>query len=374
MRGKGYDRAVSEKEVVRSLVKWFRLSARELPWRGAQRDPYHVLVSELMLQQTQVDRVVPKFQEFITRFPSIASLAEASEEEVLSSWSGLGYYRRARNLHSAAKAVAKTGGEIPRDLKLLRALPGVGAYTAAAVASLAYGVDAPVLDGNVMRVASRVLAREGDPRTAVGTRVLTDWVSSVIAAHGGSSAEVNEALMELGAVVCTPKSPRCDRCPIAATCQAHRQGRSEEYPHGSSTRSARPIEELDWLAACCVDDHGHWLLKRVDTGAVLRRLWLPPLDKDGLSDDPITQALSLVPGIIGKSKEAKRPRRGRAGGVIYESVRHSITFRRIKVIPVRIDVAKLVLPQGDWAWADPRDPGRPTSSLLGKLASRLAEG
>lgn len=374
MRGNEYDRNVREKEVVRSLVKWFRRCARELPWRGAVRDPYHVLVSELMLQQTQVDRVVLRFLDFIKRFPTITQLAEATEEEVLASWSGLGYYRRALNLHRAARIVTRTGGEVPRDVESLRALPGVGAYTAAAVASLAYGLDAPVLDGNVMRVASRILARESDPRSAAETRLLTDWVSSLIRAHDGSSAEVNEALMELGAVVCTPKSPACGRCSVSSGCLAHAQGRPEAYPRLSRSRSARPSEELHWLAACCIDGHGHWLLKRVDTGPVLRRLWIPPLDQTGLGDDPIDRAISLVPGIIGGSKGVNATRPRRVEGVICEAVRHSITFRRITVIPVRIDVEHLVLPEGAWAWADPLDPGRPTSSLLGKLAARLAEG
>ena len=153
---------------VEALLAWFEANARVLPWRGSPRDPYLVLVSEIMLQQTQVDRVIPRFVEFADRFPNFNRLAAASEEEVLTLWSGLGYYRRARMLHRLAREVLSRGGKLPSTAAELETLPGVGPYTAAAVASLAFGEGVPVLDGNVMRVGARVLAMTDDPRSAAG--------------------------------------------------------------------------------------------------------------------------------------------------------------------------------------------------------------
>ncbi len=156
----------------RALVEWYRANARALPWRSDSRDPFHVVVSEFMLQQTQVDRVVPRFESFVARFPNFASLAAADEDEVVEEWSGLGYYRRARMLHRLAVAVADGGGDLPNSAAGLERLPGIGPYTAAAVASLAWGEKVPVLDGNTMRVGARVLALDSDPRSAEGRRRL----------------------------------------------------------------------------------------------------------------------------------------------------------------------------------------------------------
>jgi len=313
-----------------------------------------------MLQQTQVDRVVPRFRAFIDRFPTILELANADEDSVLEAWSGLGYYRRAKNLHRAAQTTTRSGYELPRTLDALLELPGVGPYTAAAVASLAFDVPAPVLDGNVIRVASRVRAHEGDPRAAAGQKALMAWVMSLMESEEcNKPGEVNEALMELGAVVCLPKAPQCSRCPLRASCRAHELERIEDFP--AQSRPGRPVEEQQWLAACCVDDKGRWLLKRIEEGPVLRRLWLPPLELSGVRDDPVAQARALVPGL-----------RVRVGTIV-EPVRHSITYRRISVVPVRFEARRLSSPGDGWVWADPTNPGRPTSSLLGKLARQVDE-
>jgi len=256
----------------RALVDWYRTCARDLPWRSEPRDPYLVLVSEIMLQQTQVDRVAPRFASFVERFPTFADLAAATEDEVLTAWSGLGYYRRGRNLHRLAREVAAGAGCLPRMASDLERLPGIGPYTAAAVASLAFGEAVPVLDGNVMRVGARVLAMETDPRSAAGRRRLETWVVGLM--EGAPPGQVNEALMELGAVVCRPVDPDCAVCPFADRCGAKAEGRPEAYP---PPRRRRAQVALRWVAACCVDREGAWLLRRIDEGPILRGLWLPPL-------------------------------------------------------------------------------------------------
>ncbi|MCG6964573.1 MAG: A/G-specific adenine glycosylase [Acidobacteria bacterium] len=335
----------------RRLLAWYRDAARELPWRVEPRDPYRVLVSELMLQQTQVDRVVPRFDAFMVRFPTLATLAEADVSKVLEAWSGLGYYRRARSLHRLAREVVARGSGLPQTAAELCALPGIGPYTAAAVASLAFGAAEPVLDGNVMRVAARFLTMGEEARRAPGRAKALRWVRGLM--EGAEPGRVNEALMELGATVCTPRAPACPLCPLREECRARVEGRPEEHP---PARRVREPEHLRWLAACAVSGRGRWLLRRVEAGAVLRGLWLPPFADAG-DGDVVATALGLLPFPVD-------------GGVSLPPVRHSITYRRISVVPVRVAVAReLPLPDG-WAWADPLVPGLPTSSLLAKLVRR----
>jgi len=337
-----------------SLRAWFETNARELPWRREPRDPYHVLVSEIMLQQTKVDRMVEYFEVFLARFPDLDVLAAAPEEEVLAVWSGLGYYRRARMLHQLAEEVTAGPGKLPQAASELVRLPGIGPYTAAAVASLAFGEKMPVLDGNVMRVGARVLAMEGDPRTSEGRRRLIEWVRGLMA--DSPPGEINEALMELGATVCTPTDPDCAGCPLAPECTARDEGRQESYP---PPRRRRPTIFLRWVAACCVDENGRWLLRRVDDGPILQGLWLPPLAELAPADDPGRTAVGLVPELQPES------------GEIFPALRHTITHRRIEVVPVRFAVDRFDPPSNGWRWVDPRDPEVPTSSLLLKLVESL---
>jgi A/G-specific adenine glycosylase len=335
---------------VEALLAWFEANARVLPWRGSPRDPYLVLVSEIMLQQTQVDRVIPRFVEFADRFPNFNRLAAASEEEVLTLWSGLGYYRRARMLHRLAREVLSRGGKLPSTAAELETLPGVGPYTAAAVASLAFGEGVPVLDGNVMRVGARVLAMTDDPRSAAGRTRLQRWICGLM--EGNPAGQVNEALMELGAVVCTPNEPECRICPLARVCGARAEGRPELYPR---PRRRRETVSLLWVAACAVDHEHQWLLRKVDHGPILRGLWLPPLAEIVTGDDPATIALGLLPGKVDSKPDTAR------------QVRHTITHRKIDVVPVRAEIGAVDPPSNDWRWADPMNPGVPTSSLLAKL-------
>jgi len=338
------------------LLQWYRSHARALPWRREPRDPYHVVVSEFMLQQTQVERVVPRFESFVRRFPTFEALAQASEEAVLAEWSGLGYYRRARTLHQLAREVVGRPDGLPKTAGELQKLPGIGPYTAAAVASLAFGHAEPVLDGNVIRVGARFLAMELDPRSAEGRRILRAWVSELIKIE--NPGQVNEALMELGATVCTPADPVCDHCPLGSVCEARELGRQAEFP---VPRPRRATESLRWLAACVIAEDGTWLVREVNKGPILRGLWLPPLAilEDG--SDPFQSAVRLVPFEL-----TAQPK---AGGV----VRHNITHRKIDVMPVFFEIARAEPLSDGWSWVRPNDPSVPTSSLFGKLVDAMSD-
>ena len=201
----------------RSLRVWFRRNGRDLPWRRT-RDPYRVLVSEAMLQQTQVTRVVDYYDRFLERFPTLGALAAAPPRRVRESWEGLGYYARARNLHALSRLVR----ELPDDPATLRALPGIGPYTAGAVASFAFEKRAPLVDTNVARVLRRVFAPRADFRTSRGQKTLWAIAESVLPRTGRSTWVHNQAIMELGALVCTARVARCDRCPVSSLCRSRR--------------------------------------------------------------------------------------------------------------------------------------------------------
>ncbi len=213
---------------VSRLLNWYKENARQLPWRN-QADPYAVWISEIMLQQTRVDTVIPYYQDWMQRFPTIASLAESTQQDVLSAWEGLGYYSRARNLHRAAQIVMdENGGELPRDLKALRSLPGIGRYTAGAIASIAFGQDEPALDGNIRRVLARIFDVSEPARSPQGNERL--WELAAAHLPHGRAGEYNQALMELGALICTSRSPDCPSCPVADWCQARALGIQEQRP------------------------------------------------------------------------------------------------------------------------------------------------
>ena len=209
-----------------ALRTWYARVARPLPWR-ADADPYRVWVSEVMLQQTTVAAVVPYYERFLAAFPTAGALADAGEADVLKLWEGLGYYSRARNLHAAARAVVARGGW-PRTVAGLRELPGVGRYTAGAVASFAFGVPAPIVEANTLRLYARLLCYDGDPRVTAGQRVLWEFADRVVQANDPGT--LNQALMELGGTVCTPKAPACGACPVSDWCGAFAAGRQHEIP------------------------------------------------------------------------------------------------------------------------------------------------
>ena len=262
----------------RSLLAWYQKAGRrDLPWKNPV-DPYRIWVSEIMLQQTQVATVIPYFQRFMARFPSVEVLAEAKLDEVLALWSGLGYYARARHLHAAARQVmTEHGGELPRDLEALQALPGIGRSTAGAILAQAHGQPHPILDGNAKRVLARFHAVEGWPGQAAVNRQL--WALAERYTPRERVADYTQAIMDLGATVCTRHNPRCLDCPIREGCRAFAEGWPEAYP------SPRPRRELPrrttrWLVV--QDDQERILLARKPPSGVWGGLWTPPEAPEGV--------------------------------------------------------------------------------------------
>lgn len=251
----------------RRLIRWFRAQARDLPWRR-DRSPYRVWLSEMMLQQTQVDTVIPYFNRFLDRLPTLDALAAAPLGDVLKLWEGLGYYTRARQLHRAAQLIVNDrGGEWPRTVDGLLALPGVGRYTAGAIASLAFGARAPVLDGNVIRVLCRLFAIERDPKEAAVKESLWQLSESLLPAR--RAGEFNEALMELGATICTPRRPKCGVCPLADGCEANRRALQDRLPVKSKRK---PLPHYD-VTAAIIRRSGRVLIAQRPLGGRLGGLW-----------------------------------------------------------------------------------------------------
>lgn len=288
--------------LVRDLCRWFARAARDLPWRttnaSGQRDPYRSLVSEFMLQQTQVSRVLEKFEPFMARFPTLESLARAQEDDVLSMWSGLGYYRRARSLHHCAQEAVHRFGDLPTSTDDLMSLKGIGRYTAGAIASIVHNAPAPIVDGNVERVLLRI---EGLPLRAGETETRNQcWQRAeelVFSAHksrakGVSPAVFNEALMELGALVCTPKSPSCPTCPLRADCRACAEGRQHEIPAPKARKAKKPL-----YMACAIAEstESRLLISQRPKGGLWGGLWeVPGLE----ADEPVSkQALAERLGV-----------------------------------------------------------------------------
>jgi A/G-specific adenine glycosylase len=273
--------------VAKALLHWYRRHARALPWRAppgakAPPDPYRVWLSEVMLQQTTVAAVTPRFLRFLERWPTVEALAAAPAEDVLGEWAGLGYYARARNLHACAKAVATQGG-FPDTEEGLRALPGVGAYTAAAIAAIAFDRRAIVVDGNVERVAARLFRIETPLPKAKPQ--LREAIASVWPAR--NSGDFAQALMDLGAMICTPKTPDCAHCPIAGACKAHAAGVAESLPR-KSARQPRPTRR--GVAYALVNARGEMLFEtRADGGLLGGMLGLPGGGWDG-TDTPAPPA------------------------------------------------------------------------------------
>jgi A/G-specific adenine glycosylase len=222
------DSATRRAVLGRRLLRWYRRSRRDLPWRK-DATPYRVWLSEVMLQQTQVETVIPYYRRFLRRFPSMAALARASVDDVLEVWAGLGYYSRPKNFHRAARIVVEEyRGRVPRDLDAMMALPGVGRYIAGAVLSIAYDLPFPIVDGNVTRILCRIFNIAGDPRSGRVRKRLWALAEELIPA--GRAGDFNQAMMELGATVCSPKGPACPHCPVRAECEALRLGRQLDLP------------------------------------------------------------------------------------------------------------------------------------------------
>ena len=332
-------------EIRKRLLGWFRKYRRELPWR-INKDPYRIWLSEIMLQQTRVAAVIPYYERFLERLPDICALAEAPEEEVLRLWSGLGYYSRARNLQRAAQQiVARHGGQFPRTVDEALALPGIGSYTAAAILSIAFGAKHAVLDGNVARVLARLDAIEGDLRENGRWRNLQKSADKLL--DPKSPSDWNEAMMELGAMVCTPRTPQCLLCPVAEFCRARRLGLTDVIPE---KRKKRATVEVTLAAAVLLDGHGRTLLlpppqtprkhgtpkiaAHEDVAALVSKMWHFPTVS--VRNDA---ALELREFLVELSVRAARSSKLRFEPL--SRARHTVTYRAIKILPYRVVLSRL---------------------------------
>ncbi len=264
----------------RQLIDWYVKNHRKLPWRET-RDPYYIWVSEVMLQQTRVDTVIPYFLNFIDKFSTVEALAKADEEEVLKAWEGLGYYSRVRNLQKGARVVmSQYGGVVPDNLYEIRKIPGIGPYTAGAILSIAYDKSVPAVDGNVMRVFSRLFCIKDD--IAVGkTRNEMEKIGSVVVPEGNPSF-FNQGLMELGALICTPLSPKCETCPVYEHCCAAEKGMQNELPVKTKKQAAKEVA----LEVALVWKKDKLLLMKRPTDGLLASLWAFPVVEKEESWEP----------------------------------------------------------------------------------------
>lgn len=250
------------------LLRWYRRVRRDMPWRRSV-SPYRTWVSEIMLQQTTVAAVTPKYQAFMARFPDLRSLAAASEDEVLRRWAGLGYYSRARNLRRAAvEIVEERGGVFPSDFEGVLSLPGVGRYTAGAILSIAFGRPRPVVDGNVIRVFSRLFGLRGRPKDPAFVKIIWEKAESLM--PKSSPGDWNQALMELGATVCTPESPSCGACPVSGFCVAYKKDLVDELPLLDARRAPVAVK---WTCLWIVRDGKLLIWRRSGTERLLKNLW-----------------------------------------------------------------------------------------------------
>ena len=345
------------------LLTWFDQHRRDLPWRRTS-DPYKIWLSEVMLQQTRVETVLPFYNRFLQRFPTVEDLAGAEIEEVLALWSGLGYYRRARQLHAAARRIAEIG-EFPSTVEGLLTLPGIGSYTAAAVASIAFGVVAPVMDGNVERVLSRCLALEEDPRSGPARKKLLAAAAELLdPARPGDS---NQALMELGATLCSPRRPKCLLCPLRPGCRASLEGDPERYPIPKVKREG---ERHRLLVAVVENGEGVLLFRRPEDSTLLAGTWELPwvtLEVDGVAQTASPEA-ALAERYGGRWTVGEKT--GRA--------RHGITYRDLEIDVHRAGLSwggevREGTPAITAGWFD--EAGRaslPLSSLVGKVLAAVA--
>lgn len=323
----------------KQLLGWFRQFRRDLPWRRTH-DPYRIWLSEIMLQQTRVAAVIPYYERFLNRFPDVHALAEAPDEEVLRRWSGLGYYSRARNLQRAAKQiVTKHEGQFPTQVDDALALPGIGNYTAAAILSIAFGKKHAVLDGNVARVLSRLGAVGGDLRESRRWQELQKIADGYL--DSKSSGDWNQAMMELGATVCTPKSPQCLLCPVVQFCEGRRLGIAESLPE---KRKKRATVEVTLGAAVFADENGWTLLlpPPEETNAAPLADYIPTLVSRMWHFPTVSAAGD--PSAKLRASLRKLVRGGKNGDLRLapaSKVRHAVTYRDVTIMPFRINVKKL---------------------------------
>ena len=280
------------------LLNWYKKHGRTMPWRD-HPDPYAVWVSEIMLQQTRVETVIPYFEKWMKLFPDVNSLAKAKERDVLNAWEGLGYYSRARNLYKAAKIISSEhNGKLPRDLKALRSLPGIGAYTVGAIASIAFKMDEPTLDGNLRRVFARLYNVTEFADSSIGEKMLWDYARKNL--PKGKAGDYNQALMDLGATICLPKNPRCLLCPLTDMCEARKNGTQEQRP------VLKPKKQVPHHvhAAGVIVERGRVLLSQRPDGGLLAGMWeFPKARVEGNPAKDLTKVLFSEYKLKVKKKE-----------------------------------------------------------------------
>jgi len=309
----------------RKLLRWYDCHGRDLPWRRRSDDGYAQWVAEIMLQQTQVDTVIPYFERFMRRFPDVHALAAATDDQLLQQWQGLGYYRRAANLHKTAKLVASNGGAFPDTVKELSGLPGIGRYTAAAIASIAFNRRAAAVDGNIARVLARLFGVRDDLSQPATTQRIWELAEALL--PNRRCGDFNQALMDLGATLCTPSRPRCHGCPVRSKCKADQLGLTGSIPLRSRRSAVSEVRSVA-LVVCCGDA---LLLMKRPTGGLWSGLWEFPNrsygDGDGL--DSVIRAMLAALGL-------QRGRRFRSCG----HVTHRLTHRRML-----FDVVAMAIPR-----------------------------
>ncbi len=358
---KGQELATFRKQ----LLAWFRQFQRDLPWRRT-RDPYRVWLSEIMLQQTRVAAVIPYYERFLERFPNLHALATAAEEEVLRLWSGLGYYSRARNLQKAAQQiVAEHGGEFPSRLNDVLTLPGIGNYTAAAILSIAFEKKHAVLDGNVARVLARLQAIRGDLRAKSRWQELQEFADAYL--DKKSPGDWNQAMMELGATLCAPKSPQCLLCPIAQFCEGRKQGIADLLPE---KRKRRATVEICLAAAVFADEQGCTLLlpPPEERNAEPLADYVPTLASNlwhfptiSVTGDPVAKLRSHLRSLV-------QSQNGNLHFIAADKVRHTVTYRVITIEPFRISVKRLPRIKGAKRIPLSEITALPVSNLTRKVA------
>ena len=308
------------KTFARKLLGWYHKHGRTLPWRD-HPDPYAVWVSEVMLQQTRVETVIPYFDKWMRLFPSMGALAIASEQDVLNAWEGLGYYSRARNLHRAARLVVERfNGKLPRDLDALRSLPGIGRYTVGAIASMAFGMDEPTLDANLRRVLARIFDVAEYADSPGGEKKL--WKHAVQNLPKGKAGDYNQALMDLGAMICTPRNPRCLLCPLMDVCQARQAGTQEFRP----LLKAKKVSPHYVHAAGVIVNRGRVLLVKRPSSGLLGGMWEFP---NGRVDGDPARALAKALGAAYRLKVKRKLPLG--------LVKHAYTHFKVTVHAFRCD-------------------------------------
>lgn len=343
-----------------ALLAWFDAGHRDLPWRRSG-DPYAIWVSEIMAQQTRVETVIPYYERWLARFPTVADLAAASEDDVFALWQGLGYYSRARNLLRAAQVVmAEHAGALPRTAEALVTLPGVGRYTAGAIASIAFGEAAPLVDGNVTRVFARLFAIEDDVRATPTQKRL--WAIAEALVPARRPGDHNQALMELGAVVCTPTSPACDACPVGDLCQGREH--ADRLPYKKPKKKPRPETRFAFEAR---SEEGDLLVGRNPSGTLLGGMWQYPMVEAAPESDAAA-AFATLSGLDPASFRID---------ATADAVIHVFSHIRMTVTPVRVTLRAPVTVLDGYAEATLlsdeafRDAGRAT--LTRKIARALAE-